>query len=111
STGASTDGNGNYEVTVASLQDTLVFTYIGYQRQEIPINGRTEIDVAMQPQAIAGDEVLVVGYSTKSRNDLSSSIQTVTADQIADVNTSNIGSRMRGQASGVYVTAPSGRPG
>src|SRR5699024_2744412 len=54
STGASTDGNGAYELTVESLQDTLVVSYIGYQRQEIPISGRTEIDIQLTPEAIMG---------------------------------------------------------
>src|SRR5699024_1822586 len=53
STGASTHAGGSYAVTDPSLQDTLVFTYIGYQRQEVPVNGRMEIDVGLQPQAIA----------------------------------------------------------
>src|SRR5699024_3641447 len=49
-TGASTDANGTYELTVESLQDTLVFSYIGYQRQEVPINGRNTVNIAMQAQ-------------------------------------------------------------
>ena len=54
STGTSTDADGNFELTVESLQDTLVVSYIGYKTKEEPINGRTEIEIALQPQTIAG---------------------------------------------------------
>src|SRR5699024_3725926 len=66
-TGASTDQNGDFELTVPSLQDTLVVSFIGYQTKEVPIDGRTEIDVALQPQAIAGEEMVVVGYGTQEK--------------------------------------------
>src|SRR5699024_8242172 len=77
STGASTDAEGQYELTVESLQDTLVVSYIGYQTQEVPIDGRTTIDVALQSQAISGEEMVVVGYGTQRRENLTGSVSTV----------------------------------
>src|SRR5699024_1549982 len=90
STGASTDAGGSYEVTVPSLQDTLVFTYIGYQRQEVPVNGRMEIDVGLQPQAIAGEEVVVTGYMAQEVADLTGSVSVVSSDEIAKNQHSNV---------------------
>src|SRR5690625_1441890 len=69
-TGTTSDTNGQYELTVESLQDTLVVSFIGYQTQEIAINGRSEVDVALLPQAIAGEELVVTGYSQPARGDI-----------------------------------------
>jgi len=55
-TGTSTDAGGNFDLIVESLQDTLVFSFVGYQTQEMAIDGQTEINVALQSQAIAGEE-------------------------------------------------------
>src|SRR5699024_868144 len=60
--GTSTDQNGNYELDVPSYQDTLVVSFVGYQRQEVPINGRQEVNIVLQAQAIAGEELVVIGY-------------------------------------------------
>ncbi|MDX1639694.1 MAG: carboxypeptidase-like regulatory domain-containing protein, partial [Balneolaceae bacterium] len=68
-TGTSTDSEGSYELNVPSLQDTLVFSFIGYQTQEVAINGRTSIDVALQTQAVSGEEILVTGYSSQRQAD------------------------------------------
>src|SRR5699024_1860541 len=67
STGASTDANGEYELTVENLQDTLVVSYIGYQTQEVLINGRTTIDMVLQPQAIAGEELVVTALGVERK--------------------------------------------
>src|SRR5699024_5557625 len=83
STGASTDANGAFELTVESLQDTLVVTYIGYERQEIPINGQTTINVTLQPEAILSDELVVVGYGTKTQGSLTGSIKTVEDEDLS----------------------------
>lgn len=111
STGASTDGNGNYELTAPSLQDTLVFTYIGYQEQEVPINGRTEIDIAMQPEAIAGDELVVVGYGTQERQDVTGSVSQVSSEALESRPATNMTSLLQGKSPGVTITQSSGQPG
>src|SRR5699024_264675 len=80
STGTSTDAKGTFELTVGSLQDTLVVSFIGYQSQEVPINGRMEIEVSMKQMAISGDELIVVGYGTQERQDLTGSVSRIEAD-------------------------------
>src|SRR5690625_3033638 len=81
-TGTSTDSEGNFELNAPSLQDTLVFSFVGYQTQEVAINGRTEIDVALQPQAIAGEELVVVGYGTQRREEITGSVSSIEGEDI-----------------------------
>ena len=61
--------DGYYELNVTSLQDTLQFSFLGFQAQLIPINGRTQIDVQLQPEVISGSEVVVIGYGTQKQED------------------------------------------
>src|SRR5699024_7058329 len=82
STGASTDANGEYELTVESLQGTLVVSYIGYQTKEVPINGRTELDIELESQTIAGEEMVVTGYREVEQEKLTSSISRVSSEQL-----------------------------
>ncbi|SMO50490.1 TonB-linked outer membrane protein, SusC/RagA family [Fodinibius sediminis] len=111
SRGASTDSNGDYQLTVPSLQDTLVFTYIGYQRQEVPIGGRTELDVALQPQAIAGEELVVVGYGTMRKTDLAGAVSTVNEEEFERVPTTNPLMSLQGRSAGLRIVSNSGLPG
>ncbi len=67
--GTSTDNEGNYELTVPSLQDTLVFSFIGYESQTVAINSRTTIDVSLEPSVYSGEEMVVVGYGTQRKSD------------------------------------------
>src|SRR5690625_3107608 len=86
-TGTSTAADGTYELAVASLQDTLVFSFIGYQTQEIPINGRTVIDVSLQMEALMGEELVVVGYGTQRQQEINSEVSRVSA---ADFNAGGV---------------------
>lgn len=67
SIGTVTDIDGHYRLSVASLQDTLRFSYIGYQTKTVPIIGRTTIDVALQPQVISGQQLVVIGYGKQKK--------------------------------------------
>lgn len=80
-TGTSTDADGEFDLMVPSLNDTLVFSFIGYQTQEVPIDGRTEIDVTLRPQAISSEEVVVVGYGTQRMEDITGSVSTVDVER------------------------------
>ncbi|WP_395277354.1 SusC/RagA family TonB-linked outer membrane protein [Halalkalibaculum sp. DA384] len=110
-TGTSTDSEGGFELGVPTLQDTLVFSFIGYQTQEVPINGRTSIDVVLQTQAVAGDEVVVVGYGTQREQTLSGSISSVNVEEMEKVSTPTVGQAMMGRTPGVLFTNPSSHPG
>ena len=72
--GTSTDNDGRYVLENVSPQATLVFMFIGYQKQEIPINVQDVIDVVLTPEAIAGEELVVTGYGTQVRRHLADGV-------------------------------------
>lgn len=110
--GTSTDAEGSYQLTVPSSSDTLVFSFIGFQTQQIPVNGRSTIDVAMEPATVqAGDELVVVGYGIQRKSDLTGSVTSVGGDELADIPTSSVTDALQGKVSGVHVIPEDGRPG
>src|SRR5699024_4523650 len=110
-TGTSTDTDGSYELNAPSLQDTLVFSFVGYQTQEVPINGRTEIDVSLQPQAIAGEELVVVGYGTQRREEITGSVSSIEGEDIVEVPATNISNTLGGRIPGLIAVKRDGTPG
>lgn len=110
-TGTSTDSGGGFELTVESLQDTLIFTYIGYQRQEVPINGRNELDIQLTPEAIMGEEMIVVGYGEQRRGDLTGAISSLSNENINDQPVTTFEQSMAGKVAGVQVKQGTGAPG
>ncbi|HLR31976.1 MAG TPA: SusC/RagA family TonB-linked outer membrane protein, partial [Fodinibius sp.] len=109
--GTSTDRNGKYELTPPSLADTLLFSFIGFQTREVPIDGRTDINVTLQSQALAGEEVVVVGYSQKSRGEITGSVADISSMEIAETSTNNITQAIQGKMPGVIVNSRGGGPG
>lgn len=80
--GTSTDQNGNFGLTVPSLEDTLVVSFVGYQTQEVPISGRSKIDVQVTPEAVMGEEMVVVGYGTQEAADVTGSISSADIEEV-----------------------------
>ncbi len=108
--GTVTDIDGAYSLTVPDEVDTLVFSYIGYATQEIAINGQTTIDVDMGPDAQALDEVLVVGYGTQRKSDVTGSIGMVKGDELLKAPVTNALQGLQGKVAGVNVYLNSGSP-
>lgn len=111
STGTATDAEGNYRLTVPESQGILIFSFIGFQTREIKIDGRTEIDVAMSPQALSGEELVVVGYGTQQRKDLTGAVSSVTAEDIENRPITGVDQALQGKIAGVHVAQNSGSPG
>ncbi len=109
--GAATDLDGIYEVVAESPQDTLIFTYIGYQTQEIPLNGRTALDVEMSPQAISGEELVVVGYGVQERASVTGSVANVQARDLERVPATTASAALAGKLPGLSFKQADGRPG
>ncbi len=110
-TGTQSDFDGNY-VIAANEGDILVFSYLGQKTVEITVGNSNTIDVRMEEDAEALEEVVVIGYGTKTRDELTSAVSTVQAEDIASfVATTSIDNILQGQAAGVQVTAANGRPG
>lgn len=109
--GTTSDADGGYSLAVPSPNDTLVFTFIGYQTLEEPIGGRTTIDVALVPQAIQSAEVIVVGYGAQEQQDITGAISSVTAQEIQELPVTDAGEALQGRASGVVALNSGNRPG
>lgn len=108
--GTSTDSTGSYKLS-ASPSDTLIFSFIGFERKTIPINGRKTIDVTMKPSTLQSEEVVVVGYGTQKKSDLTGSVSRVQPDEVNAVPTSNLQDALQGKVAGVQITPESGAPG
>lgn len=111
-TGTTTDADGNYSLSVSSLQDTLRFSYIGYKTKTVPIEGQTTINVSLQSKAIVGQELVVVGYGTQTKEDVTGSITTVSTDALSkSPSTTNIISALQTSAAGLTLTSLNHKPG
>ncbi len=109
-TGTQTDFDGNYSLDNVPGNGILVFSYIGYLTQELPINNRTSLDVTLQEDTQALDEVVVVGYGTQKKADLTGSIVTVNSEQIEKTPAANPVQSLQGRVAGVQIVSP-GSPG
>ena len=107
--GTVTDLDGAYSIKV-SADAILVFSYYGFQDMEVPVNGRTTIDVTMQPDNLLLEEVVVVGYGTQKSKDLTAPIVTVKGEELSKQVSSNPMSALQGMVSGVQIIN-SGAPG
>ncbi len=109
--GAATDVDGAYELTVPEAEGTLIFSYVGFQTQEVPIDGRTTIDVELSPDLQALDELVVVGYGTQRERELTGSIAQVSAEEIENVPVNSFEEALQGRVAGVTITRGSGKLG
>lgn len=108
--GATTDLNGRFSIQ-ANTTDTLVFSYVGMVTNEIPVNGRSVINVGMELDIARLGEVIVVGYGTESSRLISGSLGVVSDSEIRDVPLRTIDGVLQGRTAGVQVSQNSGTPG
>ncbi len=110
--GTATDGNGNYTLEVPSLQDTLRFTYVGYKTRLIKINGRTTINVSLTPEALVGEELVVVGYGMQQKEDLTSAITVVDVEETFESKPiTGVTDALQGVVPGLTITKATGEIG
>ncbi len=103
--GTISDLNGNFSLEV-DPDDVLVFSYTGYASQEVSINGRSRIDVEMRSDATTLDEVVVIGYGTRRKGDITGAVTSVNNDYLDQQPVANVTKALQGSASGVTVVAP-----
>ncbi|MEE4177930.1 MAG: TonB-dependent receptor [Bacteroides sp.] len=108
--GATTGIDGRYELNV-SPDGVLVFTFIGMKRVEIPVEGRQVINVVLEPDVALLDEIVVVGYGTRLKYELTGSISSVRAEDIESHTLPSIETALQGRTAGVHVQAGSGKLG
>lgn len=109
--GTVSDIDGNYRLEGVSDNDVLTFTYIGFKVQEVQVGARSAISVAMKVDVSELEEVVVVGYATSSKRELTGSIGSVKGDVVKDVPVQSVQSLLQGRVSGVLVQADNGVPG
>lgn len=110
-TGAYTDGDGKYTINVPSAQSVLVFSGIGYATVEIPVNGRSVIDVTIAPDALSLDEVVLTAYGPQSKKAFTGTASIIKSDEIKNLKVSSVSKALQGLASGVLVVNSNGQPG
>lgn len=108
-TGTTTDADGNYSISAPDGSATLVFSYVGYTAQEVPIGGRTEINVSLTPSAAQMEQVVVVGYGTQRRRDVTGSVASVRGAELARQPVQTPTQAVQGRVAGVQVIS-SGAP-
>mgnify|MGYP003605723750 CR=1 FL=1 len=109
-TSTTTDFDGNYTITTPS-GSTLVFSYIGFTPQEIVVGNKTSINVVLQEATSKLDEVVVVGYGTQKKTNLTGAVGTVTAEDIGNQAITSAGSALHGRVSGVQMIQGNSQPG
>ena len=109
--GTLTDIDGHFQINVTTSDPTLIFRYTGYQTVEIKLDGRTSLEVKMSEEATLFDQVVVVGYGTQKKSDLTGAVSSIKGKDITRVPTANVEQALQGKVSGVYVAPSSGAPG
>ena len=109
--GTVTDANGKYLLMVGSDNATLVFSFIGYVSQEVSVSGRTAIDLSMEASSETLQEVVVVGYGTQKKANVTGAVSTIAAAQLEERPITNVASALQGTMSGVTVIQNNGQPG
>lgn len=109
--GTVTDVDGNYSIGVPNPEAVLVISFIGYTTQEIPVGNRTQIDVTLASDLKNLNEVVVIGYGTQKRGDVTTAIASVDTKDIEERPILQAAQALQGKAAGVQVTQPSGKPG
>ena len=109
--GTFTDVNGRYTLEVPGADAVLAFSFVGYKHHMEPVNGRSVIDIMLEESMEALDEIVVVGYGTVRKSDVTGAVASVRADAIKNVSTTDAAAALQGKASGVQVLTNSGAPG
>jgi len=109
--GTTTDFDGTYNITVAS-DATIIFSYVGYKTQEVPVDGRTEINVQLLEDVSSLDEVVVTGYGSQEKKSITGAISTITSKDLEKVHGgATVSSGLAGKIPGVSFRMNDGRPG
>ncbi|TCO10800.1 SusC/RagA family TonB-linked outer membrane protein [Natronoflexus pectinivorans] len=109
--GTVTDIDGNYQIALQSDQNTLVFSFIGYDTRFEEVAGRSVINVVLEPADVMLDEFVMVGYGGMRKSDISGASVSVGSDQIRQSISANLDQALQGRAAGVTAMVTSGQPG
>lgn len=110
STGTTTDVDGKYELSIPNANAVLEVSYVGYETQTVNVNGRSVVDVQLQLAGLL-EEVVVIGYGTQRKGDLTGAVATVEGSELSKLPTPSVQQALQGKIPGVQVVTASGRPG
>jgi TonB-linked SusC/RagA family outer membrane protein len=110
-TGAFTDENGHYKLEVSSLQDTLRFSFIGYETKNVSIGGRTTVNITLQPTVFSGQQLVVIAFGEKKQKNLVSSVSSIKSDRLQSKPITSFSQALNGTTTGLHVATTSGTPG
>ncbi|HXH99396.1 MAG TPA: TonB-dependent receptor [Sphingobacteriaceae bacterium] len=110
-TGTVSDINGNYSISLTDATGTLVFSYIGFKTKEVDINGQLRINVTISEDMNTLNEVVVVGYGSQKRSDITGSVTSVPKDRLQNLPVTNVLQAIEGSVAGLNITTNSTAPG
>jgi len=108
-TGIITDMNGNFTLKVPA-NGTIVFSFIGFKTVEVPVNGKTEINIALTAETIGIDEVVAVGYGNQRRKDLTGAVSSISSTELQKIPVTSTTQALTGKLAGIQVTTTDGSP-
>ncbi|GAB4000392.1 TonB-dependent receptor [Spirosoma daeguense] len=109
--GTTSDANGQFRMTLLTGDNVLVFSFVGYSSQEVVVGNQSALNVSLSTDTKNLSEVVVVGYGTQKRSDLTGAISSVKADEVKNLPVRSINEALQGRAAGVQVTRNDGSPG
>ena len=109
--GTATDATGKFSLNVPNGSGTLVASFIGYQTKEIAINNQSAINIILTTDSKALDEVVIVGYGSQLKKEVTGAVQTVSAKEIKDIPVSQVTQKLQGRVAGVQINQATGKPG
>src|SRR5690606_1638557 len=105
------DSTGSYTINVNDTKGSLRFSIIGFAEKEVAINGRSVVDVVLDEDFVNLNEVVVVGYGSMNKKDLTGAVSTLSGDKLENINGTQLSQELQGQIPGVTVTRNSSVPG
>lgn len=109
--GTNTDGEGKFRLTVANSNAVLVFSFVGYERKEVAVGTQTSLNVAMTPTDETLNEVVVVGYGSQLKREVTGAVQTLGGAELKDIPVSQVTQKLQGRLAGVQINQTTGKPG
>jgi len=109
--GTVTDFDGNFNLKVSNPKAILDFSFMGFISQSVPLNGKIKLDIVLQEEAKRLDEVVVIGYGTSKRKDLTGSVGKADVESMRQAPVSSIDQAFAGRIAGVVITSNDGQPG
>jgi len=110
SVGTTTDNSGNYSITVPD-NAILIFSYVGFNKEEVSVNGRNVINISLKASETSMDQVVVIGYGTQKKSEITGAISSVKGKDISTATSTGLQGALQGRVAGVIITPTTGQPG